>query len=137
MSDHVHWYYLHVNGDLIHRRFRPDPSDFVRKIWRVDIRNRAEAWQLCIEALALGANRQRVDELATKWGLTDADGQTFVERSGGTLGIFKDGDAWCAHFSDFVDVQKSQVGFGSTVLDALAELARPGLTGQGSEGATR
>lgn len=123
----IGWYYLHTNGDLIFKRFRPDPGDFVRRVWSIDTADRFDAWRICIEALALGARRDRIDELAQKWGLTDEDGQVFVERSDGRMKLDRDGDRWCATFGDFINLQESPAGFGSTVLDALADLAQPRL----------
>jgi hypothetical protein len=82
---------------------------------------------LCIEALALGADKDRIDELAKKWGLTDDDAQAFVN-SMSELRLFRDGNQWCATFSDFINLQESQCGFGDTALDAFAELAKAGLT---------
>jgi len=69
------YYYLHTNGDLIYKRFDPgeDVSDLVRRVWPVDIRDRATAWRIVLEGLALGARVSRVRELATKWGCTAAD----------------------------------------------------------------
>jgi len=61
------YYYLHTDGNLIFKRFCPDPSDFVRKIWPVDISNRANAWRIILEALALKGNINRIKELAEKW----------------------------------------------------------------------
>ncbi len=133
-----HWYYLHTNGDLIHKRTEPEgDSPFVKKVWKLDLEDRASAWMLCIEALALGAKRERIDELAAKWGITDEDALIFADIKGTNgkplLKIFKDGDAWCAAFGDFVDIQESQCGFGETALDAFAELAKPGLVGERGE----
>jgi hypothetical protein len=134
------YYYLHENGELIWKKFRPaqEPGGFVRKVWPVNTAERGCAWLICIEALAMGARRERVMELAAKWGLTDDDAQEFVKHA--TIGhatagyhpafiLFRDGDRWCAGFHDFVNVQESQCGFGLTVLEAFAELAKPGLTG--------
>jgi hypothetical protein len=122
------YYYLHTNGALIWKKFRPeDDSPFVRRVWGVDVRSRFSAWVVAIEALALGADRTRIDELAAKWGLTDEDGQEFVRRSNGKFRLFRDGDQWCAVFDDFVNLQESKAGFGETCLEALAELAKPGL----------
>ena len=123
------FYYLHENGDLIFKKFRPeeDPGGFVRRVWAFDTEQRFTAWVLCIEALALGATKARVDELAAKWGLTDDDALIFVERSEGQMRLSKDGDRWCATFGDFVNLQESQAGFGTTALGALAALARQGL----------
>jgi len=121
------WYYLHTNGDLIWKKFMPeDDSPFVVKIWKVVPEDRAVAWLICIEALALGARRARIDELAAKWGLTDEDAQHFVEHTD-QFKLFMDGDMWCATFQDFVDLQESQAGFGKTALVAFANLASVGL----------
>ena len=125
------FYYLHTNGDLIWKKLRPeDDSPFVRRIWRCTF-DRGCAWLIVIEALAMGADRKRIDELALKWNLTDEDAQEFVKHatSDGVeqFKLFIDGNKWCAAFHDFVDIQESQCGFGSTALEALAELAKPGL----------
>lgn len=129
------WYYLHENGELIHKRFRPEqePGGFVRKVWPVDPSDRGNAWLICIEALAMGADKARIMALAENWGLTDDDAQEFVKRAKAgdhpAFVLFRDGDRWCAGFHDFVNPQESQCGFGVTALDALAELAKPGLAG--------
>ncbi len=126
------YYYLHTNGDLIFKPPMPDiladfrESDLVRRWWRVDEGDRAKAWIICIEALAAGARYGRVMELAVKWGINDGDAPHFFEATGGTLGAFRDGDQWCAHFGDFINIQESQVGFGPTILEALAALATQG-----------
>ena len=77
MSDNIHYYYLHTNGSLIHKPgfvVDSDPSyfhsDFVKAYWRCDVTDRASAWITVIEALALGADLDRIKELSTKWGLT-------------------------------------------------------------------
>lgn len=78
-----HWYYLHTNGALIHKRTDPgaDGSDFVRRVWRLDTSNRETAWTLLLEALALGARTNRVAELAEKWGCDSRDLTEFVLRA--------------------------------------------------------
>jgi len=129
VSETTGWYYLHTNGELIFKRFRPDEGDFVRKIWPCDVTDRGNAWLIAIEAKALGANPQRISDLASKWGLSDEDAQNFVEHAGNQFRLFRDGDKWCATFGDFVNLQESQAGFGDTCLEALSELAKPGLTG--------
>ena len=122
----IAYYYLHTNGDLIYKKFRPeDDSSFVRRIWELNLEERESAWILCSEALALGARRERVFELKDKWDLTDDDGQEFAKRV--NLRLYMDGDMWCATFDDFVDLQESEAGFGKTALEALAELAKGGL----------
>ncbi len=127
-----HWYYLHTNGELIHKRTLPESdSPFVQKVWKLDLEDRMSAWILCVEALTLGAKRERIDELAAMWGIIDADAPNFVESTQSldknALKLFRDGDAWCATFIDFKNIQESQCGFGETALEAFAELAKQGL----------
>jgi hypothetical protein len=121
------YYYLHENGDLIWKKLKPEQEagSFVKKVWAVDETDRGCAWIIAIEALALGARKERIQELATKWGLTDEDAQEFAMRTG--LNLFRDGNQWCATFSDFINLQESQAGFGDTALDAFADLAKGGL----------
>ena len=82
-----YYYYLHTNGDIIgkpHIVVDSDPSyfdsPFVKHHWRVDITNRADAWTVAIEALALGARLERILELAKKWKLTREDLPEFLTR---------------------------------------------------------
>ncbi|MCL6399094.1 hypothetical protein EXT62_19735 [Pectobacterium carotovorum subsp. carotovorum] len=121
------WYYLHKNGDLI---YKPSPdaivdirdSDFAVCSWPIDVKSRASAWELLVEALALGANPDRVSELAEKWKCSDDDADMFAKHIG--IEIKKDGDQWCAHKEDFVDLQSSPSGFGDNKLSAMAGLAK-------------
>jgi len=127
------YYYLHTNGDVIYKKFEPEAdSPFVVKVWPVNVEDRAQAWLIAIEALALGARKQRIDELARKWGLTDEDALLFVKHarlSNGTpaFELTRDGNKWCATYHNFIDLQTSHAGFGDTALEAFAELAKPGL----------
>ena len=127
-----HYYYLHTNGDLIHKRFRPDPSDFVKKIWKLVLTDRESAWIVAIEALAMGANKKRILELKDRWQLTDEDALIFAKKTG--LRVYLDGNTWCSTFGDFVSLQESQAGFGDTALEALADLAGGGLMEGGING---
>ena len=67
------WYYLHTNGSLIYKRELGETaadireSDFARAMWPMDPTDRAGAWNVLVEALALGADAARVKELAAKW----------------------------------------------------------------------
>lgn len=134
------WFYLHENGDLIYKReiggtsadLRESP--FVRAFWPVDSTNRASAWRIVCESLAFGANPSRVQELAAKWGCDDADAQNYADHLGITLE--RDGSAWCAKPSWFINLAESVAGFGESAYEAIAELAkaldlRPDKTGWG------
>jgi hypothetical protein len=69
------YYYLHINGDLIHKPSIVTEYDshyfdspFVKKVWGpLDIYNRVDAWKVLLEALANGASMERIKELAQKW----------------------------------------------------------------------
>ncbi len=122
------YYYLHTNGSLIYKNvdsgvladFRD--SDFVRHFWRLDIQDRESAWSILIEASALGAKPSRIDELAILWKCDDTDAQTYAEKVGCVLK--RDGDQWCATRIDFINLQESQSGFGTTCLEAMVSLCK-------------
>ena len=121
------WYYLHQNGDLI---YKPSPdaivdirdSDLAVCSWPVDVRSRKFAWEMLVEALALGALESRIFELAEKWNCNDEDADMFASVIGVDLEI--DGNQWCAHRPDFVNLEESPAGFGESKLLAMADLAR-------------
>lgn len=123
---HEGHYYLHTNGELIHKLhadvgdFRE--SDFVRAFWPVDTSDREGAWSLLVEALAAGAKTERVLELAKKWGCTSSDANIYAQRVGARL--MMEGRAFMAVRADFVNLQESPAGFGTSALEALAELAK-------------
>ena len=102
-------YYLHAESkDLIHKRLPIDPSDFTEKIWSIDTTNRADAWTVVLEALALGAGSKRITELADYWGcdardllefmVRDPNGGSDLQRKGVRLFLSKivgvDPDVW-------------------------------------------
>lgn len=122
------YYYLHTNGLLIYRRELGDTaadlreSDYACAFWGFDPSDRDGAWTILVEALALGANPERVAELAAKWGCDDRAAAIYAARIGVTLDM--DGDRWCAKPPWFVDLMESPFGLGSTALEALAELAK-------------
>ena len=121
------YYYLHTNGQLI---FKPGTewaadireSDFARMMWPCDPSDRLGAWRILIEALALGAKWDRINELAIKWACDDVDADEFATRA--SINLFMDGNAWCATATDFENLQESPAGFGDSKLQAMAELAK-------------
>jgi len=122
------YYYLHENGQLIFKRDLGDTaadleeSDLVKAFWPINTGDRQSAWDLLVELLASGVNRERIHELSQKWGCNDNDAPTYAERVGAKL--FKDGDFWCATRKDFIDLQQSPAGFGDTALEALGKLCK-------------
>ena len=125
----VGWYYLHTNGSLIFKReldggtaadIRESP--FAVAMWPIDPENREGAWSILVEALAFGADKAHVLELAARWKCTDEDAAVYAEHIGARLS--RDGNQWFATRQDFVDLQQSPAGFGDTALEALAELCK-------------
>lgn len=121
------YYYLHENGELILKKdyegivcdFRD--SDFVRAFWPITD-NRESLYDFLIEALAAGANKNRVDELAKKWGIDDEDCKIYASQ---VKCILQDeGNKKCANRLDFKNIQESELGIGSTNLEAMADLAK-------------
>lgn len=123
----IGWYYLHINGDLIYKRELGETaadireSSFAKMLWPVDPEKREYAWRILIEALATGANKECIIELAHKWGCDDEDADVYADLVG--CNIFIDGNQWCATDGSFTDLQQSPAGFGDTKLEAMAALA--------------
>ena len=77
----VSYYYLHTNGSLIHKTLPIDPSDFVKKTWILDNENRATAWNLILESLALDTDKANVKRLIDKWECNLRDLAEYVSRT--------------------------------------------------------
>ena len=124
----IGWYYQHQNGNLIYKREMGDMAADLREtpfaimLWPLDPEDRAGAWRICVEALACGANSERVKELAEKWQCNDEDAKIYADHLGVKLEM--DGDHWRAVRGDFIDLQASPAGFGKTALEAFAELCK-------------
>ena len=106
------FYYLTEDGQLIPTTEEPanDDSAYVC-IWPVDSSDRYNAWKIATEALALGADKERIKELAEKWDLTDLDAHTYAQLTG--IPLEKDGNVWFAGGDE-------ARGEGETALEALA-----------------
>lgn len=123
------WYYLHTeSNDLIYKRELGDTaadlreSPFAKMLWPLDPTDRAGAWRIVVESLACGAKKDRVMDLAKKWGCDDSDAKIYAEHIGAKIQM--DGNSWCATRGDFQNLHESSAGFGDTALEALAELCR-------------
>jgi hypothetical protein len=122
------WYYLHTNSSLIYKRDLGDTvadlreSNFVRGIWPLDVERRDYAWNICVEALAAGADKERVMDLAGKWMCDDEDAPNYANFFGVVLG--EDGNQKTATRKDFINLQESPAGFGDTYLEAMSDLAK-------------
>lgn len=123
-SEPIGFYYLHENGDLIYKRTQPElDSPFVKRIWPVYPEDRACAWIICIEALALGASKERVNELVNKWGLTNEDAFLFAQHL--KFELLQVPEGWRVRYSE-----DTREAVAETPLEAFAAFAKVGLTSQ-------
>lgn len=135
----VGYYYLHQNSELIYKP-HGDPADFresnlVRHFWRLDTNDRETAWQIVVEALALGADAARVAELAAKWHCDDADAPKYAEVVG--FDLYMDGNMWCAARHYRINLAQCPHGFGATAREAMSDLAKTlGMRAQKTWGPT-
>lgn len=130
-SDDYCYYYLHENGDLIHKSKHFDPYDFeespfCRKWWKIDLTNRADAYNFLIAATILKANPKRIADLKTHWGIVDDDCIIYLSRVG--LQWEMDGDKVCVHAPDFTNLQESPAGFGDTMFEATVEFYKSAIS---------
>ncbi len=113
-------YYLHATDKaLIYKSLDDIPdirdSDLAIGLWIVDSADRETAWNTLVEALAAGAKKERIQELATKWGCNDTDAIEYARRI--KCKLDKDGHTSRAH-------GKGKIGLGDTYLEAMADLAK-------------
>jgi hypothetical protein len=126
------YYYLHTNKELIYKHnldaiIDIRESDFCHSAWAWD-GQRPTAWQILVEALSLGANKDRIIELAKKWGCDEDDALNYADYLGITLG--SDGNQKTAYGKNFTNLQECPCGFGDTYLEAMADLCKQiGFTG--------
>jgi hypothetical protein len=123
-GDNYCYYYLHVNGELIlkEKSYTPrdfDDSDLVKMWWLVDLDNRTDGYHLLIRANMLGAKKECIQKLVTAWKIDDEDCEHYIKAF--RMVAKMDGNQWCVHMEDFVNLQTSIAGFGSTKFEALCD----------------
>lgn len=121
------YYYLHTNGDLIHKSKHCDFSDFeestfVKKWWIIDLDGRMDVYNMLIHASILGIKKVRLEELVKHWGITDKDAANYCKKMGLTYGM--DGNAHYVHGDNFTNLQESNAGFGDTLFKAICEFMK-------------
>lgn len=126
LSTTEHWYYLHTNGDLIHRTSKPEiePGGFVHRVWQIKPEHRETAYFLLVEAAVLGARMSRVLELAKKWEADGEDGLVFCKRMGFLCNpvVTEAGAGYEVRHQD--DTPEMKTGVGSSPLLALISYTR-------------
>lgn len=134
MSTIIGWYYLQRNPLLVanrHQLIYVDDREGIDADLREDEKvialwpwtnERDRAWDILVEALALGCDPERIDKLAAQWSCNNADATIYATLIGVQLG--HDGSYATAYRRDFTNVQESPMGFGDTFLDAMAELCK-------------
>lgn len=126
-GDNYCYYYLHTNGDLIHKSKHYDVSDFeessfVKKWWVIDLDDRVDVYNMLIHASILGIRKERLKELIKYWKITNEDVPNYCKRMG--LMYKMDGDAYCVRGNDFINLQESNAGFGGTLFEAICEFMK-------------
>jgi len=121
------WFFLNKDGDLVYESYPEKASalredESVKMLWSYDPDDRGKSWSILVEAVAAGANVTEIKELAKKWNFDDNDATIYGERVGCLLKM--EGNQWCATRLDFSDMMESPIGFGDTVLEAMAELCK-------------
>lgn len=132
MSDRF-YYYLHVNGDLIHKPEMPGilqdfaDSDLVRDYWLVDVTERGTGYVMLISAAKAGAKMGRVLDLAATWGMDGDDALKFCEVAEINVTTEKLNGAVEYTVQDSRDkAEKPHTGTGSTPFLALIHYAKSG-----------
>lgn len=120
------YYYLHENKDLIYKPGADSiidirDSDLCRSAWAYDGR-RQTAWQILVEALSLGVNKDRILELAEKWKCDNEDAINYAKYLG--IELVMDGSAYCARGVNFINMMESPHGFGDNYLEAMADFCK-------------
>lgn len=122
------YYYLHENGELIYKPYHEErvadfmESPFVKMFWGFNSADRSSAWSLLIEASIAGAKKERIKELACKWGCDDADADNFAKYFNLQLSI--DGNMKCVTPAGFINLGEDPAGFGIDYLSAFIDLAK-------------
>jgi hypothetical protein len=84
----VGYYYLHTDGSVLWKPIAPgliedfENSDLVRCYWPCDPSDRRGAYRILIEATALGADPQRLANLARQWLCSNDDVREYARREG-------------------------------------------------------
>ncbi len=116
------YYYLHTNGDLIHKGQHCDPSDFeesdfVKKWWLVDLEKRHDAYNMLIHASMLGIKKERLGDLVSKWKITNEDAVNYCKKYG--LIQKMDGVSFCVTAKRGLNQ-----GYGDTLFKAISDFMR-------------
>ena len=126
MKIYTHCYYLHVNKSLLVKPLENvsdiRESDLALGLWFFDPNDRENCWSIAVEALASGAKKERINELAQLWELTETDALIYANFQ--NCLIKTEGNKKQATLKTFVNIQESPAGFGDSSLEALADLAK-------------
>lgn len=109
------YYYLTKDGNLLCTEKKPPKG--IKKQWSV-FDNRASAWLIAVEAAALGAKPERIEELKTKWALTDTDAKVLCKKL--SIQLLENSNGFVVYFVS----EKNKQGRGKTLFDALVALVK-------------
>lgn len=119
------YYYLHTNGEVIYKPFIDlqqmddfEQSPFVKRYWIADHKDRTNAWIIAVEAAAYGAAEGAIERLKKGWGLTDEDGEKFLQHVRVLHGKLDSGE-WIVW-----DDHTGKNYTGESIFDCLVQIAR-------------
>jgi len=123
------YYYLHENGDLIHKRKHLqlkinqimdfEESPFVKRFWILDLDRRLDLYHFLIAASMLGARKERIAELVLHWNITDDDAAEYCSRTG--LCYENTGTQFAVHAPDSIDLHRYLHGYGISLFEAVCD----------------
>jgi hypothetical protein len=116
-------YYLLKDGDLVFQEIHQELQGAV-EVWPIRADDRFDFYRLLVEAAAMGAKPERIEELMIKWNVVNADGVEFANRIGVPLWADDkaNGVVWFAAAED-----RRDLAFGKTAFLALVDLYRKNM----------
>lgn len=121
------YYYMHENKNLIFKRYSPgitkdfESSNFVLKYWSIDTKKRETAWTFLIEAYCLGASRDDIRTLSSKWSINNEDAKSYADFIG--IDLIMDNLGQYTSFKRPINkMDFKRPAYGSTALESMAEL---------------
>ena len=99
-----------------------DSNDFIKHWWKVDLDNKADAYNLLIAAFGYGAKPEVIDLLAAKWGFTNEDCAKHVQSPGIEYSSIKHG--FIVYGRELKSFKTNPYGIGDTLFEAVCEFVK-------------
>jgi len=121
----IGYYHLYACGELLYvgcQDAKPGMATKLIAVWPLDLSNRNTMWNIVIEATALGAKSEIIQRLKVAWDCTNRDAKRYARRA--NVRLDERDNVWYATTPSFINFAVSPFGSGSTVFDAIVELAK-------------